>query len=194
MLGISTHLNARHVLGNTTPECYFHHSTNKAFHDLTNGRLLPAAATSILDMGRNFIPTPRWTTPPDKVEHSIDRFEHNIGLKMHFAGDDGDYGLKKIEKLRIKLKWRAPLPPCQIDSWISKFLRKIKHLLLQKQGKPNLNKFQKKMLSKICGNQDVIIAHANKGLGLVGIEMSKYNRWVLKDHLIDATTYTIVHS
>jgi hypothetical protein len=48
------------------------------------------------------------------------------------------------------------------------------------------------MLSKICGNQDVIIAHANKSLGLVGITTSKYIRWALKDHLLDATTYTIV--
>jgi hypothetical protein len=192
MLGISTHLNARHVLGNTTPECYFHHSTNKTFHNLTGGRLLPTAAMPILSMGMNFIPTPSWTPSPDKVEHSIDRFKHDIGLKVHSARDDGDYGLKKIKKLRIKSTWRAPLPPCQIDSRTSKFLREIKHLLLQKQGKLNLNKFQKKMLSKICGNQDVIIAHADKGLGPVGIKTSKYIRWALKDHLLDATTYTII--
>jgi hypothetical protein len=152
MLGISTHLNACHLLGNTTPECYFHHSTNKTFHNLTGGRLLPAAAMSILSMGMNFIPTPSWTPSSDKVEHSIDRFEHDIDLKVHFAHDDGDHGLKKIKKLRIKSTWRAPLPPCQINSRLSKFLREIKHLLLQKRGKPNLDKFQKKMLSKICGN------------------------------------------
>ncbi len=111
---------------------------------------------------------------------------------MHFAGDDGNYGLKKIKKLRIKSMWRAPLPPHLIDSRISKFLREIKHLLLQKQRKPNLNKFQKKMLSKIRGDQDVIITDVDKGLGPVGIETSKYIRWALKDHLLDATTYTIV--
>jgi hypothetical protein len=194
MLGISTHLNAHHVLGNTTPECYLHHSTNKTFHDLTNGRLLPTAATSILGMGMNFIPTPSWTPSPDKVEHSIDRFECNISLKVHFTGDDSDYGLKKIEKLRIKSMWRAPLPPLQIDSRIVKFLRNIKHLLLQKWGKPNLNKFQKKMLSKISDNQEVIIAHTDKGLSPVGIDTSKYIRWAFKDHLLEATTYTIVRA
>ena len=50
-LGISNHLNARPVLGNTTPECYFYHSMNKPFHDLTNGRLLPATATSFSGWG-----------------------------------------------------------------------------------------------------------------------------------------------
>ncbi len=189
MLGISIHLSARHVLGNTTPECYFHHSTNKTFHNLTDSRSLPAAKTSILSMGMNIIPTPSWTPSPERVEHSIDHFKHNIGLKVHVAGDDSNYGLKKIKKLRIKSTWRALLLPHQIKSRISKFLREIKHLLLQKQGKPNLNKFQKKMLSKIHGNHNVIIAHANKGLGPVGIKTPKYIRWALKDHLLDATTH-----
>jgi hypothetical protein len=112
ILGISTHLNAHHVLGNTTPEYYFHHSTNKTFYNLSKGRSLPAATTSILGMGMNFIPTPSWTPSLDEVEHSIDRFEHDIGLKVHFASDDSNYGLKKIKKLRIKSTWRAPLPPC----------------------------------------------------------------------------------
>jgi hypothetical protein len=144
MLGISTHLNACHVLGNTTLEYYFHHSTNKTFHNLINSRLLPTAATSILGMGMNFIPTLSWTPSPDKVEHSIDHFKRNIALKLHFAADDGDYRLKKTKKLRIKSTCRAPLPPCQIDLRISKFFREIKHLLLQKWRKPNLNKFQKR--------------------------------------------------
>jgi hypothetical protein len=38
----------------------------------------------------------------------------------------------------------------------------------------------------------VIIAHADKGLGPVGIEHSKYIHWVLGDHLLDATTYAII--
>jgi hypothetical protein len=161
-------------------------------NDITDSRLLPAAAMSILGMGMNFIPTPSWTPSPDEVEHSIDLFERDIGLKVHFAGDDGDYGLKKIKKLRIKSAWKAPPPPHQINSRISKFLREIKHLILQKWGKPNPNKFQNKMLSKIHGNHNVIIAHADKGLGPDGIITSKYIRWALRDYLLDTTTYTIV--
>ncbi len=38
----------------------------------------------------------------------------------------------------------------------------------------------------------MIIAHANKGLGPVGVETLKYIRWALKDHLLDERTYTIV--
>jgi hypothetical protein len=67
-------------------------------------------------MGMDLITTASWTPSPDKIEHSIDHFTHNIGLKVHFAGDSNNYGLKKIEKLRIKSTWREPLPSGLIDS------------------------------------------------------------------------------
>jgi hypothetical protein len=57
---------------------------NKTFHNLTEGRLLPAAAMSIIGMGMKFIPTPAWTPSEDSVEASIDCFECNIGLKVYF--------------------------------------------------------------------------------------------------------------
>ncbi len=47
-------------------------------------------------------------------------------------------------------------------------------------------------MGKIRDNHNVIIAHANNGLGPVGVETSKYIRWALKDHLLDERTYTIV--
>jgi hypothetical protein len=177
-LGLSVHLNACLVLGNTTPECYFYHSTNKTFHDLTNGRSMPAAATSILGMGMKFIPTPQWTPHPDVVNESIDRFECDLGLKVFFAGDEDI--TKTPEKLRVKSTWRAPLPPRRVDLRICKFARAVKHILTRRRGRPNLTKFQRGVLGKIRDNHDVIIAHADKGLGPVGVETSKYIRWALK--------------
>ena len=138
-LGISNHLNARHVIGNTTLECYFYHSTNKTFRNLTDGRLLPAAATSILGMGMKFIPTPQWTPHPDVVDKSIDWFEHDLGLKVFFAGDEDI--TRTPEKLRVKSMWRAPLPPRRVDLRVCKFARVVKHILTRQRGRPNLNKF-----------------------------------------------------
>ena len=112
-LGLSVHLNARLVLGNTTPQCYFYHLMNKTFHDLTNGRSMPAAATSILGMGMKFILTPQWTPHPDVVDKSIDQFECNLGLKVFFAGNEDI--TKTPEKLRVKSTWRALLPPRRVD-------------------------------------------------------------------------------
>jgi hypothetical protein len=188
-LSLSIHLNTRDVLGSTTLECYFQHSMNKTFHDLTKGRSLPAAAMSIIGMEMKFIPMPAWTTSDDSIKASIDCFERNISLKVYFAGDNED---KEVKKLRIKLIWQAPLPPFKIDSRISKFLGAIKRLLSKKQGKPNLNNFQRGVLKKIRNNHNVVIAHANKGLGPIGIELPKYIRWALDEHLLNKTTYSIV--
>ena len=143
-LRISNHLNARHVLGNTTPECYFYHSTNKTFHDLTNGRSLPAAATSILGMGMKFIPPPQWTPHPGVVDESIDRFERDLGLKVFFAGDKDI--TRTPEKLQVKSTWRAPLPPRGVDLRVCKFARVVRHILTRQRGRPNLNKFQQGVL------------------------------------------------
>jgi hypothetical protein len=38
----------------------------------------------------------------------------------------------------------------------------------------------------------VVIAHANKGLGSVGIELPKYICWALDEHLLDKTRYSII--
>ena len=56
---VSIHLNARHVLGNTSPDVYFSHFTNKIFHDLTSGKSLPAAAQYLLGFGLKFILVPK---------------------------------------------------------------------------------------------------------------------------------------
>jgi hypothetical protein len=82
---------------------------NKRFHDLTNGRSLPAAAMSILGMGMKLMPTPSWTPTPTVIEESIDQFEWNIGLKVFFVGDNKAGTMTK--NLRIKSMWQAPLPP-----------------------------------------------------------------------------------
>jgi hypothetical protein len=68
----------------------------------------------------------------------------------------------------------------------------IKHLLPKKRGKPNLNNFQRGVLKKISNNHNVVIAHADKGLGPVGIELPKYICWALDGHLLNKTTYSII--
>jgi hypothetical protein len=56
---ISTHLNARHVLGKTPTGVYFAHFTNKQFHDFTTKKIIPAAASTVLGFGLKFIPVPK---------------------------------------------------------------------------------------------------------------------------------------
>jgi hypothetical protein len=59
-------------------------------------------------------------------------------------------------------------------------------------GKSNLTRFQAGILKKICTNKNVIITHADKNLGLVGVDAKQYIRWGLQEHLLDTTTYQLI--
>jgi len=55
--------------------------------------------------------------------------------------------------------------------------------------KPNLTKFQARILQEIRSNKHIIIAHADKNLGPVGVDTERYICWALDKHLLDANTY-----
>jgi hypothetical protein len=88
-LTISTHLNARHVLGKTPTTAYFSHFTNKQFHDLTSSKSIPAAAATVHGFGLKFIPVPKKSCQ-DEVDKAIKRFDRNFYLKVHFADEEQD--------------------------------------------------------------------------------------------------------
>ena len=89
-LEASIHLNAHHVLGDSPPDVYFAHFTNKTFHDLTPGKSLPVAAAFLLGFGLKFIRVPKKSLLPNDIEEGIDRFDCDMFLKIHFAEDDKD--------------------------------------------------------------------------------------------------------
>jgi hypothetical protein len=96
---ISIHLNAHHVLGNTSPDVYFSHFTNKTFHDLTSDKSLPAAAQYLLGFGLKFIPVPKKLLQPIDIYQGIDCLDRDMFLKIHFAGDDGKNDKQPHKKL-----------------------------------------------------------------------------------------------
>jgi hypothetical protein len=113
-LSISNHLNARHVLSKTPTKVYFAHFTNKQFHDLTSGKSIPAAATSILGFGLKFIPVPKKSIRQDNVDKAIKRFDRNFYLKVHFANDDAKKDKEAVKKLRVNSTWKPDQPPHKI--------------------------------------------------------------------------------
>ncbi len=52
-----------------------------------------------------------------------------------------------------------------------------------------LTKFQAQILQEIFSNDNIIIAHADKNLGPVGVDTEKYIQWALDKNLLDTTTY-----
>jgi hypothetical protein len=55
--------------------------------------------------------------------------------------------------------------------------------------KSNLTKFQAQILQEIRSDKHIIIAHADKNLGPVGVDTERYIRWALNEHLLDRNTY-----
>ena len=187
---ISTHLNARHVLGDTPTGVYLSHFTNKKFHDLTTKKSIPAAAATVLGFGLKFIPVPKKSIKQIDVDEAIKRFDRDFYLKVFFAeSDDDDDDEEPIEKLRINSVWKPDQPPHKITQRIGDFEGAIERNFRPQRGKSNLTKFQANILQQIRSNQDIIIAHADKNLGPVGVDTEQYIRWALDEHLSDATTY-----
>ena len=188
---ISTHLNARHVLGDTPTGVYLSHFTNKKFHDLTTKKSIPAAAATVLGFGLKFIPVPKKSIKQDDVDEAIKRFNRDFYLKVFFADsdDDDDDDEDPIEKLRVNSVWKPDQPPHKITQRIGEFEHAIDRNFRPQRGKSNLTKFQANILQDICSNQNIIIAHADKNLGPVGVNTEQYIRWALDEHLSDATTY-----
>jgi len=83
--------------------------------------------------------------------------------------------------------WTPDQPPHRITQRIGDFEGAIVRNVCPQRGKSNLTKFQANILQQICSNQDIIIAHADKNLGPVGIDTEQYIRWALNKHLSDAT-------
>ena len=181
------------MLGDTPTEVYFTHFTNKHFHDLTTNKSIPAAASTILGFGLKFIPVPKKSICQDDVDEAIKRFDRDFYLKVFFAEDDESSDDEEpIEKLRINSVWKPDQPPHKITKRIGDFEGAIARNFRPRRGKSNLTKFQATILQQIRSNQDIIIAHADKNLGPVGVDTEQYIRWALDEHLTDATTYVQV--
>lgn len=119
-LSLSVHRNAREIMGDTSPGCYFLKAMNTAFHDLTTGKSLPLATASLLGLSLKFILTPCCAPSATDLAPSFDYIERDIGLKTVFAGQDQE---TEIPKLRAKSPWRPPLPPRKVDNRVHNFLK-----------------------------------------------------------------------
>ena len=79
--------------------------------------------------------------------------------------------------------------PNNIASQVGNFEWAFTRHFCPRNGKSNMTKFQATILQFIRENENVIIAHADKNLGPVGVDTSQYIHWALDEHLLDATTY-----
>jgi hypothetical protein len=114
-------------------------------------------------------------------------------LNVCFADDEADSDNEEpIEKLQVNSKWMPDQTPFDITQRLGDFEGAITRNFQPRCRKSNLSKFQTKILQQICNNEDIIIAHADKNLGPVGLDTETYICWALDEHLTDANTYVQV--
>jgi hypothetical protein len=178
------------VLGETPTGVYFAHFANKQFHDFTTKKIIPAAASTVLGFGLKLIPIPKKSIHQDDVDKAIKWFNQDFYLKVFFADDDKTLDNKEtIKKLRVNSSWIPDQPPFRITQRLGNFEIAIAKNFCPVRGRSNLTKFQAKILPDIRSNENIIIAHADKNLGPVGVNTEQYIHWALKEHLLDANTY-----
>ena len=138
--------NACELMARMSVWYYFARPTNLAFHDLTQGKIVPPAARSLLGMSLKFIPTPPLTGLPKDLNNSLDRFERDMQIKSFFAGSEDGLlaSTSTMPKLYIRSKWTPP--PWEIPRAVttrSAFFRaRIKQLFRCRKGVPNFFRFK----------------------------------------------------
>ena len=187
-LSLSTHLNARKVLGNTDPRTYFARPHNLAFHDLTKQKNIHPSASQLLGLSLKFIPTPKYTSGRDIFDQIWSRFERDAHLQIHFSGADYNF---QPTRLYLKSTWRAPLPPPEIDNRLCSFEAALCPLFKRRKGTTNLTPFQQRIFKTLTHDDSIIYAHSDKNLGPVAIELTRYVQDGLS-HLSDSSTYTLL--
>lgn len=191
---LTTHCNARQILGNMPITTYLGHPTNLAFHDRTTNNHPPIGAHQLLGLGLKFVPTPKQNITVDEIDTCLSRLDRDLGLKVYFAGDltnDGTNNEYNPRTLRIKSIWRAPLPPLEIDSRFTRFSTHIEQTFKKQRVTSNLNAFQQTIMREIKSNKKIMIIPTDKVLGPVCVNTEQYITWGLQ-HLLDSTTYRII--
>ena len=118
------------------------------------------------------------------------QFICNVYLKVFFADKEAtDEGDEEIKPIRVSSKWMPTEIPNNIASWVGNFEGALTRHFFPCNGKLNMAKFQASILQLIRENENVIIAHADKNLGPVGVDSNQYIRWALDNHLFHASTY-----
>jgi hypothetical protein len=80
-------------------------------------------------------------------------------------------------------------PPFKITQQLGNFEGVMQRIFCPKCGKSNLTKFQAQIFQEIRSNKHIIIAHADKNLGPVGVDTERYICLALNEHLLDTNTY-----
>ena len=181
--------NAQLQIGKTTQKEYFNKIKNIKYHDLCQSTKLPKTLGSILGLGLKFCI--QSSTPEQQMD--MERFYSDVRKRFIFAGDISDKE-ECPKPLLIKSKWVPEAQDSELEDKLDQFHSTInslnnKHLSHIKKSS-NLSNLQKSHLNNLRQNDNIVTLMCDKNLGPAVIERQEYINMVLKEHLLDSSTYT----
>ena len=190
---------AANIIGNTPTSDYVSTKVeNLAFHDLTEGKIMPPSTKNLLGLGSTFIPKPERSTGHNDLNEGLTRFRRDMYLRAYWAGgnlaekekEDEDEAKNK-SKMYLKSEWWPESAPSQVDSRLFKFVAELSDKFQSKRTVSNLRPSEKKILANLKADDSIVIALADKGLGPCAVLLKQYIVDGLK-HLGDKSTYEII--
>ena len=158
---------------------------NIAFHNLCKQNSHHPGLRSLLGLGLNFCPRPKFTSSSNDVD--LARFRHDASVKFFFQGSPP----LPPTKLFIASDWQ-PREQHLTREFIARmddFSRRITKLYESRACVTNLLSTQLATLLYIRKRHDLIVWKTDKNLGPAIIERDEYIWRALTDHLLDSVTY-----
>lgn len=184
---LTTNHNLSIVIRNQPSWFYFSRPSNTACHDMTTSHTPPPIFRSLLGLGLNFCPTPRFTQHRAMQDY-LKRFQKDLFTKVFFAGAQS----LPPGKLFLRSDWEPPddKVPLELKRRLRLFTRKVASLYRLRQARvPNLLPIQYGVLKALKESPHTLVTRSDKNLGPAVAERSDYIKAALKDHLYDGATY-----
>eukprot|EP00956_Cyclotella_meneghiniana_P015681 scaffold24249_cov44-Cyclotella_meneghiniana.AAC.1 len=163
-----------------------------AFHDLTPDKSAPPNCKQLFGLGSKFIPTPPKTTGQLGLKKTLERFNRDLRLKVHFAGEesDSDEDADHKSKLYVKSKWTPPdqITPSWVLTRVNRFSKKVGELFRCKNAPSNLDTLQQELLELLPSDPTYLFPETDKGLGPCAVKFTQYLDDVLV-HLCNDEVY-----
>jgi len=140
---------------------------------------------SLLGLGSNFCPQPAAQTL-DSVD--LERFRRDYNRRLLFSGAEES----EVPTLYAKNEdWEATPPVQELEQRYLSFNLQIRQNFAnhKKLLKSNLLQHQTYALKWLQNNTDIVVMDADKNLGPVVMEKTKYVNYAWNDHLSDSNTY-----
>ena len=166
---------------------YLSHSNSSLCHNLTTFLSPPLNFKSLLGLGLNFCPSPRFSTHNLKL--TLKRFKNSIYWKIIIIKDDN----KADFDFRYHVRSSENPDPNQVNidlrQRFAEFSFELIKLFTKKRARTNLLPHQRCLLAFFQSSPDFTVGPTDTNLGPFIIKRILYVAYAFRDHLLNAEVY-----